>query len=180
MTRPKLASSWLGGCSGCHMSFLDMDERLLEIFQLMDVRATPFTDLKQPDQEGVEIGLLEGGINNSADEETARQMRARCKTLVALGDCAVFGAVPAMRNFFTLQECLERAYIETESTDQSGSIPKDAELCSLTRVRTLQEVIPVDVFLPGCPPSADSIYYVLKELVEGRQPQLKDKFLDWG
>ncbi len=179
MTKPKVASDWMAGCAGCHMSLLDMDERLVEIAQLVDLRATPITDLKEPDESGVDVGMLEGGVNNTSNEEVALRMRARCKILVAFGDCAVFGGVPAMRNFFDLQESLARAYIESESTDESGSIPSDPELCIPTRVRALHEVVPVDIFLPGCPPDADAIYYVLKELAEGRMPELKDKLLHW-
>jgi NAD-reducing hydrogenase small subunit len=91
----------------------------------------------------------------------------------------VFGGVPALRNFFTLEEALRRAYVETESTDGEGKIPDDPELCRPTKVRSLNEVVPVDVFVPGCPPEADIIYYVLSELAQGRKPELKDEMLDW-
>jgi NAD-reducing hydrogenase small subunit len=156
-----------------------MDERLANIVELVDLRATPITDLKEPDASGVDVGILEGGINNSLNEEVAHRMRSRCKILVALGDCAVFGGVPAMRNFFTIEETLRRAYVETESTDESGRIPDDPELAVPTKVRALQEVVPVDVFVPGCPPSADTIYYVLSELAQGRIPDLKGDNLSW-
>jgi len=179
MAKPKVASDWMAGCAGCHMSFLDMDERLANIVELVDLRATPITDLKEPDASGVDVGILEGGINNSLNEEVAHRMRSRCKILVALGDCAVFGGVPAMRNFFTIEETLRRAYVETESTDESGRIPDDPELAVPTKVRALQEVVPVDVFVPGCPPSADTIYYVLSELAQGRIPDLKGDNLSW-
>ena len=88
-----------------------------KLLELVDLRSTPITDLKEPDETGVDVGILEGGINNTANEEVAHRMRKRCKILVALGDCAVFGGVPAMRNFFTIEESLRRAYVETESTD---------------------------------------------------------------
>ena len=106
-------------------------------------------------------------------------MRSRCKTLVALGDCAVFGGVPAMRNFFTIEESLRRAYVETESTEPGSKIPDDPELAVPTKVRSLDEVVPVDVFVPGCPPDADTIFYVLAELAQGRKPVLKDNKLSW-
>lgn len=179
MTKPKVASDWLAGCAGCHMSLLDMDERLAKVIELADLRATPITDLKQPDESGVDVGILEGGINNTTNEEVAHLMRKRCKILVALGDCAVFGGVPAMRNFFTIEESLRRAYIETESTDSEGKIPDDPELAVPTRVRALHEVVPVDLFVPGCPPDADTIFYVLAELAQGRRPVLKDDLLHW-
>jgi NAD-reducing hydrogenase small subunit len=161
------------------MSLLDMDERIAKIVELANLRSTPITDLKVPDEEGVDVGILEGGVNNTANEEVAERMRSRCKILVALGDCAVFGGVPAMRNFFTIEESLKRAYVETESTDESGKIPDDPELCKPTKVRALSEVVPVDVFVPGCPPDADTIYYVLSELAQGRIPEMKGDKLDW-
>ena len=131
------------------------------------------------DEAGVDVGVLEGGVNNSTNEEVAHRMRKRCGILVALGDCAVFGGVPAMRNFFTVEEALRRAYVETESTDSGGKIPDDPELCQQTRVRALSEVVPVDIHVPGCPPDADVIYYVLSELAQGRRPVLKDDKLHW-
>jgi NAD-reducing hydrogenase small subunit len=161
------------------MSLLDMDERIIQIAELVDIRATPITDLKEPDKTGVDVGILEGGVNNTSNEEVAHRMRSRCKLLVAFGDCAVFGGVPAMRNFFPLEESLRRAYVETESTDSEGMIPTDPELAVMTRVRALQDVVPVDIFLPGCPPSADAIFYVLSELAQGRIPELKDDNLHW-
>ena len=179
MGKPKVATDWMAGCAGCHMSLLDIDERIIKLVELVDIRATPITDLKEPDEDGVDVGILEGGVNNTANEEQARRMRKRCKILVALGDCAVFGGVPAMRNFFTIEESLKRAYIETESTDEEGMIPKDPELCVPTRVRALHEVVPVDIFIPGCPPDADTIFYALSELAQGRIPELKDKYLHW-
>ena len=180
MTKPTISSDWLAGCSGCHMSLLDIDERLITVAELAELRATPITDLKEPDEDGVDVGILEGGINNSANEEVALRMRERCKILVALGDCAVFGGVPAMRNFFTLEESLRRAYVETESTDSEGHIPNDPELAVMTKVRALQEVVPVDVFVPGCPPDPDVIFYVLAELAQGRIPEIKDGKLHWN
>ena len=179
MAKPKIASDWMAGCAGCHMSLLDIDERIITIAELADIRSTPITDLKEPDESGVDVGILEGGVNNSANEEVAQKMRSRCKYLVALGDCAVFGGVPAMRNFFTLEEVLRRAYVETESTDEEGKIPDDPELAVPTRVRSLNEVVPVDLFVPGCPPSADTIFYVLAELAQGRIPEIKDDKLHW-
>lgn len=179
MRKPKVSSDWLCGCAGCHMSLLDIDERILSLIEVADLRATPITDLKEPDESGVAVGVLEGGINNSANEEVAHRMRNRCQILVALGDCAVFGGVPAMRNFFKLEDALKRAYVETESTDEEGKVPSDPELAIMTRVRSLQEVVPVDVFVPGCPPSADTIFYVLSELAQGRKPVLTDDKLHW-
>ncbi len=179
MAKPKIASDWMAGCAGCHMSLLDMDERILAVAELADLRATPITDLKEPDASGVDVGVLEGGINNTANEEVAHKMRQRSKILVALGDCAVFGGVPALRNFCGVQAALQRAYLEAESNDAEVKIPDDPELATMTRVRALQEVVPVDVYVPGCPPDADVIFHVLSELAQGRKPEVKGELLHW-
>jgi len=180
MAKPTVASDWLGGCAGCHMSFLDIDERIVKLVELVDLRATPITDLKEPDEKGVTVGILEGGITNTYNEEVAKRMRDRCQILVALGDCAVFGGVPAMRNFFTLNDALTRAYVDTPSTDESGKIPSNPELAKMTVVRPVHEIVPVDVFIPGCPPDADIIFYALTELAQGRIPKLENNNLMWN
>ena len=179
MAKPKVASDWMAGCAGCHMSLLDIDERSLQILEAVDIRATPITDLKEPDEEGVDIGILEGAVNLTTNEEVAHRMRKRCKILVALGDCAVFGGVVAMRNFYKMQDALQRAYVETESTDSEGKIPSDPELGRPTQVRALKDVVPVDVHIPGCPPDPDVIFYALSELAAGRIPEIKDERLHW-
>jgi NAD-reducing hydrogenase small subunit len=173
-----ISSDWLAGCAGCHMSLLDIDARLVDLLQVADLHATPITDLKQPPASGVDVGILEGAVNNSAGEEVARRMRQRCKILVALGDCAVFGGVPTLRNGFTCEEALRRAYLETESTAE-GRIPDDPELATMKPAQPLGDVVNVDVNVPGCPPSADTIFYVLTELAAGRKPELTGKHLDW-
>jgi NAD-reducing hydrogenase small subunit len=179
MARPKVSSDWLAACAGCHMSLLDMDERIVKVVELADLRATPITDLKEPDVEGVDVGILTGAVNTTANEEVALKMRARCKILVAMGDCAVFGGVIAMRNFFKLEDALKRAYVETESTDEEGKVPTDPELGVPTRVRAVKEVVKVDISIPGCPPDADVIFYALAELAQGRIPEIKDEKLHW-
>jgi NAD-reducing hydrogenase small subunit len=173
-----VASDWLCGCAGCHMSFLDIDERIVELVQHATLTATPVTDLKHPAKEGVTVGILEGGVNNSANEAVARQMRARSKILIALGDCAVFGGVPALRNTVGIQEALQRAYVDSESTID-GRIPDDEEIAVMQECRPVDQVVPVDIYLPGCAPSADAIWFVLTELLAGRMPDLKGKNLDW-
>jgi NAD-reducing hydrogenase small subunit len=179
MAKPKISTDWLAACAGCHMSLLDIDERIVEIANLFDIRSTPITDLKQPDEDGVTVGMLTGAVNLTTHEEVAHRMRKRCKILVAFGDCAVFGGVIAQRNICGTQEALQRAYIETESTDAEGKIPSDPELGTPTLVRALHEVVDVDVFLPGCPPDPDVIYYALSELAQGRIPEIKDEKLHW-
>jgi NAD-reducing hydrogenase small subunit len=179
MSKPTVASDWLCGCAGCHMSLLDIDERILQVVELVDLRSTPITDLKEPDEKGVTVGILEGGINNTYNEEVAKRMRERCKILVALGDCAVFGGVPAMRNLVGADAALQRAYVDADSNDSEAKIPSSPELAKMTRVRAVHEVVPVDVFIPGCPPDADTIFYALTELAQGRIPEIKDDKLYW-
>jgi len=179
MNKPRIASDWMCGCAGCHMSLLDVDERILKIVELADLRATPITDLKTPDESGVDVGILEGGVNNSANEEVAHKMRQRARILVALGDCAVFGGVPAMRNFCGVEAALQRAYVEAESNEPGSQVPDDPELARMTQTRAIHEVVPVDYNVPGCPPEANTIFYILSELAQGREPELKDEYLHW-
>ena len=173
-----VASDWMCGCAGCHMSLLDIDERIVTLVQAATLTSTPITDLKQPSKDGVTVGILEGGVNNSANEEVAKMFRERSKVLIALGDCAVFGGVPTMRNTCGIQEALQRAYVETEST-VDGRIPQHEDIAVMQDTRALDQVVPVDIYLPGCPPSADAIWFVLTELLAGRMPDLKGKNLDW-
>jgi NAD-reducing hydrogenase small subunit len=173
-----VASDWLAGCAGCHMSLLDMDERLVQLIQLVTLTATPITDLKHPSAAGVTVGILEGAVNNSATEAVAKRMRERSKILVALGDCAVFGGIPTMRNRVSRCDALKRAYIQSEST-VDGHVPTDPALATLQDARPLDQVVPVDVYLPGCPPPADAILHVLTSLVGGKKPELAGKNLDW-
>jgi len=173
-----VASDWMCGCAGCHMSLLDIDERIITLVQLVTLTSTPITDLKHPAKEGITVGILEGGVNNSASEDVAKMFRERSKVLIALGDCAVFGGVPTMRNTCGIQEALQRAYVETEST-VDGRIPEHEDIAVMQEARALDQVVPVDIYLPGCPPSADAIWFTLTELLAGRMPDLKGKNLDW-
>ncbi len=166
-SKVSVATAWLDGCSGCHMSFLDMDERLVELADKIDIVYSPLVDSKSlPEQ--VDVGILEGSISNEEDLHKAREFRKHCKLLISLGDCAVNGNVPAMRNQFKLDSVFERAY--RENVDLNPQIPVDGVPALLKLVRPIHGVVPVDVFVPGCPPQADTIYYVLSELIAGRTP----------
>jgi NAD-reducing hydrogenase small subunit len=164
MSKVKLATVWLDGCSGCHMSFLDMDERLLELAEFVDLVYSPLVDVKQfPD--GVDIALVEGAVASVDDEKKIRKIRAHTRTLVAMGDCAVTGNVPSMRNPIGPQAILERAYIENATVQ--AQIPCVIVPKLLTIVRPIHEFVKVDVFLPGCPPSADTFHTALTALIQG-------------
>lgn len=163
----KVATTWLDGCSGCHMSFLDMDERLIELVRQVDVVYSPLVDAKTlPDQ--VDVGILEGSISSEEDLEKARDFRRHCRILVSLGDCAVNGNVPAMRNHFRLADVVDRAY--RDNVTLQPQIPSRGVPALLPVVKPVHGVVGVDVFVPGCPPSADAIWYVLSELIAGRLP----------
>ncbi len=167
--KPTLATVWLDGCSGCHMSFLDMDERLLALAEQADLVYSPLVDRKDfPDQ--VDIALVEGSVSNEEDLAKIKKVRAHTRILVSLGDCAVTSNIPGMRNAFGVKPVLERAYVDTATIPKPP--PSSVIPALLDRVRPIHEVVPVDVFVPGCPPSADLIFSTLQDLIAGRKPQL--------
>jgi NAD-reducing hydrogenase small subunit len=162
-----VATTWLDGCSGCHMSFLDIDERLIELAQKVDIVYSPLVDGKRlPDQ--VEVGIVEGSVSSTEDLAKAREFRRHCKYLISLGDCAVNGNVPAMRNLFPLDAVYDRAY--QENVQCQPQRPTDGVPALLETVQPVHGVVDVDLHIPGCPPSADTIWFVLNELIEGRIP----------
>jgi NAD-reducing hydrogenase small subunit len=170
MPKATVATDWLAACAGCHMSFLDIDERIVELLELVDFTSSPISDLKQPPREGVTVGILTGAISNTHNIEVAKRMRERCEILIAIGDCATFGGIVASRNLVGTSAALRRAYLESEST-VDGLIPSSPELGTpLERVTGVGEVVDVDLFIPGCPPSADAIFFALSELLAGRVP----------
>ncbi|CAG0910282.1 unnamed protein product [Cyprideis torosa] len=161
----KLATVSLAGCFGCHMSFLDIDERILALVEQVSFDRSPITDIKTLGE--CDVGLIEGGVCNAENVEVLREFRKHCKVLVAMGACAINGGIPAMRNQFDVQECLEEAYIHGIGVAHP-QIPNDPELpLLLEKVHPIHEVVHVDYFLPGCPPSADAIWTFLTELIAG-------------
>ncbi len=167
MSKPTMATVWLDGCSGCHMSFLDIDDRIIALAKQADLVYSPLVDNKiYPDH--VDLAIVEGAVSTNEDEAKIRKIREHTGTLIALGDCAVTGNVPAMRNPFGAEPTLERAYVENVQT-QPG-IPREGLPVLREIVVPIHEIVDVDVFVPGCPPPADAIYFVLTELLAGRQP----------
>jgi len=167
MTKPRLATVWLDGCSGCHMSLLDLDERLLEIADRADIVYSPLVDFKEYPAD-VDVCLVEGAVSSEDDLHKIQLVRERTKTLVSFGDCAVTANVPAMRNPIGPAPLLERAYVD--NVTHNPGIPLNVIPALLPMARPVHRVVPVDVFLPGCPPSADLIYGMLVDLLDGRTP----------
>ena len=167
MSKAKVATVWLDGCSGCHMSFLDIDERLIGLAEKIELVYSPLVDNKQF-PEAVDVTIVEGAVATDEDMEKIRHIRAHTKILVGLGDCAVTGNVPSMRNPFEVKALFERAYFENATVQQQAPALHLPTL--LDKVRPIHEIVKVDVFVPGCPPPADAIYFVVAELLAGRIP----------
>lgn len=169
----RVATIWLSGCSGCHMSFLDQDERLLDLAKKIMLVHSPIADIKEF-PENVDVTLIEGAVANEEQLHMLKQARIRTKILISLGDCAVTGNVTALRNSWdnSDQAVLERAY--KDPADLNASVP-NAVPKLLIKACPLHEVVKVDYYIPGCPPSADLINYVLTELLAGRTPSMESR-----
>jgi len=172
MAKPRIATGHFTGCFGCHMSLLDIDARILDLVELVDFDKSPINDKKRFDGP-VDIGIVEGGVSNDENAEFLRDFRKHCNILIAMGSCAITGGVPAMRNTVSLKECLEEAFLNGPTVDGGGGIPNDPDLPVLyDRVYPCHEVVKIDYFLPGCPPSADTLWAALTALLAGREPEL--------
>jgi NAD-reducing hydrogenase small subunit len=174
VAKVKVASAWLDACGGCHMSFLDLDEALIDLADKIELTATPITDIKEFPE--VDVGILDGAIGNTHDEEVAKKLRAKCKILMVWGDCACFASPVGMRNLFNTEDLLKR-YYSTESTTKDSVVPCSEELPALVKVRPIHEVVKVDCFVPGCPPSPKAILYALTELLAGRIPVVPSEIM---
>ncbi|MCK5781020.1 MAG: hypothetical protein KAH10_00380 [Flavobacteriales bacterium] len=166
-----IATTSLAGCFGCHMSILDIDERLLDLLDIVEFDKSPITDIKKFTRQ-IDIGLIEGGCCNSENIIVLKDFRKHCKILIAVGECAIMGGVPSMRNGIELDECINEAYISgpTVKLNTEKIIPNDPELPALLpRVYSCNEIVKIDYFLPGCPPRPDLIWEAITSLLEGRQ-----------
>jgi NAD-reducing hydrogenase small subunit len=178
----RLATVWLGGCSGCHMSFLDLDEFLIELAAKVELVYSPVIDVKEY-PENVDMCLIEGAVCNEDNLELVRKIRERTKVLVSFGDCAVTANVPAIRNqlgLSSVESVLQRAYIECAQTNPGVPTEPGIVPALLPRVMPLHEVVYVNYYLPGCPPPADRIKSLLVQVLEGVEPKLEGRQLKFG
>ena len=182
MDRLRVATVWLGGCSGCHMSFLDLDEFLIELAGKIDIVYSPVIDVKKY-PEDVDVCLIEGAVCNEDNLELLLQIRERTKILVAFGDCGVTANVPAIRNQLGLssnESVLQRAYVE--GAQSNPGVPREPGIVPalLPQVLPLHEVVHVNYFLPGCPPPAERIKALMSQVLAGTEPKLEGEQLKFG
>ncbi len=180
MNRLRLATVWLGGCSGCHMSFLDLDEFLIDLAGKVDLVFSPFIDAKVY-PEGVDAVLVEGAVANEEHLAFVHRVRERTRMLISLGDCAVTGNVTALRNRLgSALPVLTRVY--KENGDLHAAIPKEPGILPvlLDQVTPVHAVVAVDFYIPGCPPPASTIRAVLEQLIAGAIPHLNGREIKFG
>lgn len=161
-----IATVSLAGCFGCHMSMLDLDTGILDLVDLVEFNKSPLTDIKHFSKK-VDVGIIEGGCCNSENVEVLREFRKKCDILIAMGECAIWGGLPAMRNTVPLRECLEEAYLHSFTSEEGAEmIPVHEDIPKiLDKVYACSEVVDIDYFIPGCPPSANHIWKVVKNIL---------------
>lgn len=182
MSKPIVATTSLAGCFGCHMSLLDIDERILELMQLVEFDKSPINDIKKISRK-CDIGLIEGGCCNSENVHVLKEFRENCKILISVGECAIMGGLPAMRNGIPLSECLEEAYqngLTVKESNDARIFPNDPELpIILDKVYPCHEIVKIDYHLPGCPPRADLIWEALIAIITGNQIKMPYEVLKY-
>ncbi|MCK4639117.1 MAG: hypothetical protein KAT33_06830 [Bacteroidales bacterium] len=175
MSKPIIATTSLCGCFGCHMSLLDIDERILELIELVEFNKSPIDDIKKFTKQ-CDIGLIEGGCSNSENVHVLKDFRKNCKILISFGECALMGGLPALRNGIPIKECLDEAYLNGPTVVNSNPdkiLPNDDEIpMMLDKVYPCHEVVKIDYFLPGCPPRADLIWDALVAILTGNELKL--------
>ena len=175
----RLATVWLGGCSGCHMSFLDLDEKLIDLAEAVDLVYSPIADVKEF-PENVDVTLVEGAVANVDHLELAEQIRERSKIVVSFGDCAVTGNVTSLRNKFPVEDLLTKVYHEGPGAAPRGGEFDKVVPALIPRVLPLHQVIAVDAFIPGCPPDAERIWAAVSSLLAGEPVVLAEKMRKFG
>ncbi len=165
-----IATISLAGCFGCHMSMLDIDLGLIDLIELVEFNKSPLNDIKEFTKQ-CDIGLVEGGCSTSENVEVLREFRKKCDILVSFGECSIWGGLPALRNMIPLEECLEESYLNSMTTEAGESIvPYHEDIPKmLDRVYACNEVVEIDHYIPGCPPSAEHIWKAVQHLLWGEQ-----------
>jgi NAD-reducing hydrogenase small subunit len=172
MKKVKVATVWLDGCSGCHMSLLDMDAAIISLARKIDLVYGPLVDA-QEFPEDVDVTLVEGAVSSQDDLNKLQKIRQRTHVLISLGDCAVTGNVPAMRNSIPVQKLLQRIYVD--GAQERKIVPSDRVPALLKQARPLREFVKVDLCLPGCPPPSRTILGVINDLLDGKKPDATRK-----
>ncbi len=172
MNKIRVGTIWLDGCSGCHMSFLDMDERIVELSQYMDVVYSPYVDAKEI-PEDIDLFIVEGALSTDHDLEIIEKIRKNSKKILALGDCAITGNISAMKNLAGTEAVLKKGYFDLADLNK-GEYPEEMVPKLLDKVIPLNEAVDVDYFVPGCPTPADAIYEVIKAIIENREIKISD------
>lgn len=175
MSKSVVATTSLAGCFGCHMSILDIDDRILQLIELVEFNKSPIDDIKTFTKQ-CDIGIIEGGCCNSENVHVLKEFRKNCKILISLGECAIMGGLPAMRNGIPVKECIDEAYLggpTVANNNDEKIVPNDDELpMILDRVYPCHEIVKIDYYLPGCPPRADLIWEAVSALVTGNEMNL--------
>ncbi|HOX08701.1 MAG TPA: NADP oxidoreductase [Planctomycetota bacterium] len=180
MAKPKVATASLAGCFGCHMSVLDIDERILKLVELVEFNKSPINDIKKF-TDRCAVGLIEGGCCNEENVRVLQDFRKNCDVLISVGECAIMGGIPALRNNIPLKECLDEAYLNGPTVyNPAKRIPGDQEIpLLLNRVYPCHEVVKMDYHLPGCPPPADTIWEALVALLTGKPLKLSYELIKY-
>ncbi len=181
MSKPIVATISLAGCFGCHMSLLDIDEKIFDLVNLVEFHKGPLTDIKNFEKM-CDIGIIEGGCCNTENIEVLEMFRRNCRVLISLGECAITGGLPSMRNGIPIMECLKEAYVDGIGLDleESHEIPDDEELPKiLDKVYPCHEIVKIDYFIPGCAPRAELIWEFLMAIIENRSPNIDYKYFKY-
>ncbi|MCO4793414.1 MAG: NADP oxidoreductase [Bacteriovoracaceae bacterium] len=179
MDKKVISTISLAGCFGCHMSFLDIDLKLLELIELVEFNRSPLTDIKTFSKR-IDIGIIEGGCSNDENVKVLKDFRKNCDILISLGECAIMGGLPALRNHLTLKECLEEAYFNVPTSNHNQTIPRHEDLPQLLdKVYPCHELVKIDYFLPGCPPSGEIIWQALAALIKNDKLEISKRLIKY-